>query len=205
MRISILLLLIAGLFLVGCDAQSASKPEPTTKTSSTDNLNPGKLAKVEGNPIGELYTDKNNYFTFLPPKDWSKKEHLNNPQKVQFNHPTAKGVFISVIAEGAPPDMNAGNFMALMRQNTETLRSRLGSNLTRIELTESEFIGYPAAYVQHSWPGAEQELTLFLSETAFFSIGYVAPDLKTLEEHREEVERSFNTILVLNTARPTFP
>ena len=205
MRISILVLLIAGLFLVGCDGLSASKPEPVTKDSSTGTVNTGKLPKSKGNPTSEVYTDTNDYFTFLPPHGWSRKEHLNDPHEVQFNHPTEKGVFIRVIAEGAPPHMNAGNFMALMRQNEERLRSRLGSQLTRIDLTEGTFMGYPAALAQHSWPGAEQELTLFLSETAFFNIGYVAPDLETLEKHREEVERSLNTILVRNPARPTLP
>lgn len=148
------------------------------------------------NPV---YTDRNNYFSFVPPKGWTEQEYSDDPRtKLAFVLPGAQNVYFHIVAAVAPPFMNAGNFVSLMREDMETLRARMGSRFYEIKLREGTFGGYPAAFVRQSFPEGEQEITLFLAGNMFFNIPYYAPDTETLGKYREVVQRSLATILVRN-------
>lgn len=146
-------------------------------------------------PAG-AYSDKNHYFTFIPPEGWKSTEYSNDPRsKVQFDNPNTTSVFIRLIAAAAPPHMKDANFLELMNQDLENLKARVGAGVS-MQLTPGDFAGYPAAYVRQSVPGLEQELTLFLASNVFFNIAFSAPTKSSLDQSRSLVQRSLNTIVV---------
>jgi len=142
------------------------------------------------------YSDKNHYFTFIPPEGWKSTEYSNDPRsKVQFDSPNTTGVFLRLIAAAAPPHMKDANFIELMKQDLQNLKARAGAGIS-MHLTPGDFAGYPAAYVRQSGPGLEQELTLFLASNVFFNIAFSAPTKSSLDQSRVLVQRSLGTIVV---------
>lgn len=142
------------------------------------------------------YSDKNQYFTFLPPDGWKTTEYPNDPRsKVQFDNPNTTGVFIRLIAAAAPPHMKDANFLELMNQDLQNLKARAGAGIS-MHLTPDDFAGYPAAYVRQSGPGLEQELTLFLANNVFFNIAFSAPTKSSLDRSPAVVQKSLGTIVV---------
>lgn len=157
------------------------------------------LTPVEGTAQTTLgaYSDKNEYFTFIPPEGWRKTEYPNDPRsKVQFDNPNRSGVFIRLIAAAAPPDMSDDNFLELMNQDLENLKKTSAGAAVSMQLTPGDFAGYTAAYVRQSGPGLEQELTLFLARNVFFNISFSAPSKVGWDENRQHVQESLNTLVV---------
>jgi len=90
-------------------------------------------SKLAQNRNVAVYTDKNSFLSFVPPDGWNRKDFPEDPRsKVEFHHAMAQGVFTRLIAAAAPTHMNSANFVALMRQDMETLRNRIGPRLTEV-------------------------------------------------------------------------
>lgn len=167
---------------------------------------PGAAGRlVRPSPQGEtppevrpsLYGDKNGYFSFVPPDGWTRKDYPGDPRsKVQFDCPAAEGVLIRLIAEAAQPGVSSDNIVDATRNRADEARARLGPG-TKTEVSKGTFGGFTAALVRSSLAGQmEQELTIFVAGNVLFNIAYSAPTTAMLEEYRDVVKDSLDTLVV---------
>lgn len=166
---------------------AAATQAPVAKASST------KIVKEE--LAAKLYSDKNGYFTFLPPKGWSQKDFPTDPRsKVEFNGPDS--VLIRIIAQAAQ-GVTSQNVVAETRKSSEagaqTMKKQFPSFSQSVK--EGSFAGLRAALVTQSVPGQlEQELTVFVAGNINFNIAYTALGRTALEKHRDIAQESLATL-----------
>lgn len=152
-------------------------------------------------PTANAYSDKNGFFTFVPPQGWKRKDYPSDPRsKVEFVHPTNEAVHIVIIVATAPPHMTDSTFVDLIKNDMETTKARIGLPVL-VTTKPGEFAGHVAAYVRSSLLGGglEQELTLFLANNVFFNISFQAPDERLLEANRNVVTDSLSTLVFRGT------
>jgi len=189
--------LISGSF--GCSVDKVKiSPTPTrglalaTKAPAAK-TSPTKIAKAE--LAAKLYSDKNGYFTFLPPKGWSQKDFPTDPRsKVEFNGPDS--VLIRIIAQTAQ-GVTSKNVVEETRKSSEaggqTLKKQFPSFSQSVK--EGQFAGLRAALATQSIPGQmEQELTVFVAGNIHFNIAYTAPNRVTMEKYRKIAQESLATL-----------
>lgn len=191
--VTLLVILVSGSF--GCSGGKVKiSPTPTrglvlaTKAPVTK-ASPTKIVKEE--LAAKLYSDKNGYFTFLPPKGWSQKDFPTDPRsKVEFNGPDS--VLIRIIAQ-TTQGVTSKNVVEETRKQSEagaqTLKKQFPSLSQSTE--EGHFAGLRAALVTQSIPGQmEQELTVFVAGNILFNIAYTAPNRAALEKYRKIAQES---------------
>lgn len=195
--LSVLLMVIL-ISSLGC-SEAKVIPTPTkglvlaTKAPVVQ-VSPTKIVKEE--LAGKLYSDKNGYFTFLPPKGWSQKDFPSDPRsKVEFNGPNS--VLIRIIAQTAQ-GVTSQNVVEETRKQSEAGVQTLKKQFPSLSLSakEGRFAGLRAALVTQSIPGQmEQELTVFVAGNIHFNIAYTAPNQVTLEKYRKLAQESLATLV----------
>lgn len=193
----VLLVLSIGSF--GCsNGKGKITPTPTKRLAVAtqalvEKASPTKIVKEE--LTTKLYSDKNGYFTFLPPKGWSQKDFPSDPRsKVEFNGPDS--VLIRIIAQSAQ-GVTSKNIVEETGKSSEagaqTLRKQFPSYSQSVK--EGSFAGLRAALVTQSVPDQlEQELTVFVAGNIHFNIAYTALNRTTLEKHRKVAQESLATL-----------
>lgn len=193
----LMVVLLSGSF--GCSSGKGKiVPTPTKRLAAATQapvakVSPTKIVKEE--LAAKPYSDKNGYFTFLPPKGWSQKDFPTDPRsKVEFNGPDL--VLIRITAQ-ATQGVTSKNIVEETRKSSEagvqTLKKQFPSFTQSVK--EGSFAGLRAALVTQSVPGQlEQELTVFVAGGVHFTIAYTALNRVNWEKHRKIAEDSLATL-----------
>lgn len=190
-------LIVVALAAASCESDTERHgPTPDAKPPSSHT---STRTVLTSDAAPSLYTDKNDYFSFVPPAGWIQKDYPTDPRsKVQFDCPDAREVLLRIIAEVASPGLSSDNVVEMVRERARVARSRLGSGF-RMEVEQGTFSGVPAAVTRQSFSGqaqGEQEVTIFVAGTVMFNIAYSAPNRTMLEKYRAIAEESLCTLVV---------
>lgn len=153
----------------------------------------GAIAKEE--LAAKPYSDKNGYFTFLPPKSWTQKDFPTDPRsKIEFDGPDS--VLIRITAQTSQGVISK-NVVEETRRSSEagaaTLRKQFPGFSQSVK--EGSFAGLRAAIVVQTVPGQlEQELTVFVAGNIHFSIAYTALGRSGWEKHEKVARESLATL-----------
>lgn len=193
--------------LIGCSSgERKITPTPTKRPVVATQAPVVKASPTKASPAvavtvakdelaAKPYSDKNGYFTFLPPKGWTQKDFPTDPRsKVEFNGPDS--VLIRIIAQTSQ-GITGGNVVEETRKQSEAGAQAMKKQFPSFSQStkEGSFAGLRAAIVVQIVPGQlEQELTVFVAGNIHFNISFTALNRTDLEKYRKVAQESLATL-----------
>lgn len=139
-----------------------------------------------------IYKDKNGYFEFVPPKDWTRKDFSNDPRsKVHFQSPDGAAT-IGIIVR---PDEGETYEELLVRQKENTENHKLRFPNGQFILSETTMCGLKTVKIEINIPDAvKQELYFFLTGGLHFNLTYGAANTSDLAKYKSEAINALSSI-----------
>jgi len=141
--------------------------------------------------------NKNGYFMFLPPKEWTPQLYSDPRTKVAFNHPVAREVLIRFIVRES-----TGETFDTMISQDKRIANQMKAKGISCKIQENDILGLKCSEVFIQFPNDRGTTMIrkFLSSGLHFNVQYFAPTKALFDKYRDEAMKSLNTIVILKVS-----
>jgi len=142
------------------------------------------FAVAQSKEVAVYKDEKNGYFSFVPPKDWTIETYNDPRTKIAFRNPLEKQIFVRLIAREEPKF----TFSELKREVESTALQWTKKGVPcKVQITEC--LGVPATMVSADLPEeGPMRLWRFLIGGLSFNIQYVAANKNAFDANLEKVD-----------------